>query len=154
METERVEMQWQAVMGAAVALKKKGIDTSDAVKTLRDAKVLLNHCIYDEHAHGEELFEAELEIEGIQRDLASILEKEGMEGDVSFEAVPPGGKTRAQTSPPPSKMPKNKTWVRIRVTEGMNVNDFSKIEGVEVLEQDSGTVTLIGDKASIQKALN
>ncbi|HDH28333.1 MAG TPA: DUF2096 domain-containing protein, partial [Euryarchaeota archaeon] len=84
MDTERTERLWQAVMNVAVAMKKEGIETGDAPTRLRDAKVLLNHCIYDEHAHGEELLAAELAVEAVQGQVISLLREIGREGDFSF----------------------------------------------------------------------
>jgi hypothetical protein len=154
METKQVERLWQATMNVVVAMKKEGLDTGDAAESLRNSKVLINHCKYDEHAHGEELFEAELEIEGIQGQLISILEEAGRADDFSFDLPTWIEKNRVEHSnAPPVKVAKNKTWVRIKVSEEMDVEKISNVEGVKVVEKDGEFLTLSGDNDSIQKAI-
>jgi hypothetical protein len=154
MDTERVEGLWQTVMKVAVSMKKEGMDTGDAVTKLRDAKVLLNHCIYDEHAHGDELAEAEMEIEEIERYLISILAKAGREKDFSFE-IPSGTREKkpGQSATIPSKLPKKMSWARVRIPRDIDINEIANIEGVEIIERGEETVTLAGDKGSLKKAL-
>jgi hypothetical protein len=155
MDTERVEGLWQTVTKVAVAMKKEGLDTGDAVTKLRDSKVLLNHCIYDEHAHGDELAEAEMEIEEIERYLISILVKAGREEDFSFEIPPGTGETKAMKSAAiPSKLPNKKSWARVRIPKEMDIGEITNIEGVEIIEKDDETVTLAGDRGSLKKALS
>ncbi len=152
METESVDRLWQAVMRVAAAMKKDGLDTGDAVKRLRDARVLVNHCKNDEHAHGDELFEAELEIQEIQTYLIGLLEEAGRKSDYSFETRPLEHDKAVLSGGTPSSVPKDKKWARIRLPEGFNPNSISEIEGVDVLEKDKGTITIAGDDTSLQKA--
>jgi hypothetical protein len=155
METDRVERLWQAVMNVAVAMKKDGIDTGDVIKKLREAKVLLNHCIYDEHAHGEELFETEMEIEMIQSSLISILEKIGKGEKFSFELPPLAEKKTVKGGPSiPSGLPRNKRWVKIRISGGLDPEKISKMEGISIIQQDEDSVTIAGDKDALQKAID
>jgi hypothetical protein len=153
METKSAERLWKSVMEVAVAMKKEGIDIGDAVQRLRDAKVLLNHCIYDEHTHLDELFEAELEIGEIQTNLQSILEGLGRVDDFSFDTSAKPEKSKSADLAPISKLPKNKTWARIRVPGGVDMDAVSKNSGVEIIGREGEMVTLAGDKTSIQKAL-
>ncbi len=153
MEVERIERQWAALMKAAVAMKKAGIDTGEAVKKLRDSKVLINHCKFDEHAHGEELFEAEKAVEEVQRHILSLLEQADREGDFNLEPESVSKKQGGETAAPPGNVPRGKSWVRIRIGSGIDLNSLSMVEGVEIIERDKDTITLAGDKASIQKAL-
>ncbi len=152
MDTERTERLWQAVMKAAVAMKKDGIDTRDAPARLRDARVLLNHCIYDEHAHGEELLAAELAVEAVQGQLISLLRELGREGDFSFEVSEKiNDRSEAESTRP--KISLNRPWARIRVSEGTSLKALEDMDGVEIIERDSGYVTITGGKSEIQKAL-
>ena len=153
MDTERTERQWQAVMKAAVAMKKEGIDTGDAAARLRDAKVLLNHCIYDEHAHGEEMLAAELAVEAVQGQLITLLKNLGRENDFSFELQ---DKTTAQQKtqmPRPKNLSLNQPWARIRVPETLSLDVIEKIEGISIVEREGDTITIAGEKAEVQKAL-
>lgn len=154
MDTKRVERLWQAVLNVGIAMKQDGIDTGDAVKRLRDAKVLLNHCIYDEHAHGDELMKAEWAVEEVQLYLISILEKTGKEQDFSFEPPSEVEKEPANKSlAPPKNIPKNKSWLRIHIPKEETIENISGIEGVEIIERNSDSVTIAGDKDSLQKVL-
>jgi hypothetical protein len=155
MDTERTERQWQAVMKAAVSMKKSGIDTKDAPARLRDAKVLLNHCIYDEHAHGEELLAAEMAVEAVQGQLISLLRELGREADFSFDPSEPGKiNNRADSeSMRPKKISLNRPWARIRVPEGTSLRVIEDMDGVKIVEREGGYVTIAGGKAEIQKAL-
>ncbi len=152
METEGIERLWQAVMKAAVTMKKEGVDTGDAPARLRDAKVLLNHCIYDEHAHGEELLAAELAVEAVQGHLISILRELGQEGDFSFD-LPEKKINRAESVSTRPKISLNRPWARIRVSEGTSLKAIEAMDGVEIVEREAGYVTIAGGKAEIQKAL-
>ncbi len=155
MEVERTEMLWQSTMNVASALKKDGVDIGDVISRLRDAKVLLNHAKFDEHAHPEELMEAEMEIEEIQRELMQIIDKVGKGKSYSFKSEPMKKKDYKKIfQKPPSHVPKGDSWVRIRLPESLKGKDLSEMEGVSILEMDDKTITLTGDKAAIKKALN
>jgi hypothetical protein len=153
MDTERTERLWQAVMKAAVAMKKESIDTGDTASQLRDAKVLLNHCIYDEHAHGEELLAAELAVEAVQGQLISILRELGREGEFSFDLPEKINNRAASASTRPKKISLNQPWARIRVPKGANLKVVEDMAGVEIVERRAGVITIAGEKAEIQKAL-
>lgn len=140
-------------MNVAVAMKKEGIDTGDAPARLRDAKVLLNHCIYDEHAHGEELLAAELAVEAVQGQLISILREVGREDDFSF-VLPEKIESRADSeSARPKKITLNQPWARIRVSDSTSLKIIEEMNGVEIVEREAGYVTIVGEKSEIQKAL-
>ncbi len=153
MNTEGTERLWQAVMNVTAAMKKEGIETGDVAARLRDAKVLLNHCIYDEHAHGEELLAAELAVEAVQGQVISILRELGREGDFSFDLPEkiPGRSDSA--SGRPKKISLNQPWARIKVPEGTSLRVIEAIEGVEIVEREAGYITITGGKAEVQKAL-
>ncbi len=154
METERIEKLWQAAMNVASAMLRDGLDTGDAVKNLRDSKVLLNHCKYDEHAHGEELFEVEMEIEAIKGGLMSRLRDAGKAGNYSFDVLPGKSESASETvSKPPKGVPKGKTWARIVLPESMDADELESVEGIDIVERDSKSVTLAGEESSIKKAL-
>jgi hypothetical protein len=154
MDTKRVERLWQAVLNVAVAMKQDGIDTGDAAKRLRDAKVLLNHCIYDEHAHGDELMKAEWAVEEVQGYLISILEKTGREKDFSFELPNSVEKKQINKSlGTPKNIPKTKSWLRISIPNEETIENIAGIEGVEIIERNPDSVTIAGDKDSLQKVL-
>jgi hypothetical protein len=154
METERVEQLWQTAMKVAVAMKKEGLDTGDVVSKLRDAKVLINHCIYDEHAHGDELAKAEWETEEVQRLLISKLKEAGREDDFLFTASEKIGKKTSSFSAPPTKLSRSQSWARISLPEKMDVSEIEKIEGIEVIEKNQGSVTLSGEKAALKEAFD
>ncbi|GBE57028.1 hypothetical protein BMS3Bbin16_01243 [archaeon BMS3Bbin16] len=154
MDTERTERLWQAVMNVAVAMKKEGIETGDVAARLRDAKVLLNHCIYDEHAHGEELLAAELAVEAVQGQVISLLREIGREGDFSFDLPEKmAGRSEDSASGRPKKISPNRPWARIRVPADMSLEAIENIEGVEIVEREGETITIAGGKTEIQQAL-
>jgi hypothetical protein len=144
---------WQAVMKAAVAMNKEGIDTGDTASRLRDAKVLLNHCIYDEHAHGEELLAAEQAVEAVQGQLISILRELGREGEFSFDLPEKINNRASSTSTRPKNISLNRPWARIRVPEGASLKAIEDMDGVEIVEREGGIITIAGSKTEIQKAL-
>lgn len=153
METDRVQRQWQTVMEVAVAMKKEGIDTGDAVRRLRDAKVLLNHCIYDEHAHGEELFEAEKEIAEIQGILQSILDRAGKRDRFSFDSRPKKDKKTVGGGPLPSGLQRGAQWLRINLAEGVDPDRIAGMEGVNVVERDDKSIVITGDRDALSRAV-
>jgi len=151
MEAERVERLWQAVMNVAAEMRREGLDTGNAIPRLRDAKVLLNHCIHDEHAHGDELLRAEMAVEDAQAELVSILNRIGRLEDFSFE--PPRRKRSSAPRPPPPRLLSGRKWARIRIKEGMDLERIASLEGVEFLESGKGYVTLVGDEEAVRRAL-
>lgn len=154
MDTENTESVWEVAMNVTSVMKKEGLDTGDAVRRLRDAKVLLNHCKYDEHAHGEELFEVEIEIDAIHRDLMSVLEETGKKEDYSFKPPSHTKAVAASVAGPPSGLPKDKSWARIRLPDNVSLEDISQIEGLEVIAEADENITIVGEKPSIKKALD
>lgn len=154
MDTNKVDNQWQMLMGMAASMKREGIDTEDLVPKLREARTLINHVVYDEHAHGEELLEAELAVDEAQRLIISILKKAGREEDFhlkEFKATP--GKRGQLSSPPPKGLEKNEKWLRIRLIGSLETKPFENLEGIRVISVDDEHITLAGSGEALQRAV-
>lgn len=154
MDTTRVEDQWQMLMEMASALKKEGIDTGDLVLKLREAKVLLNHVVYDEHAHGDELLEAELAVDEVQQLIVSILKRSGREDDFPFKEARSQKKDRTSISvPPPRGLKRGERWIRLRLSGTIEESVLLGIEGTRVLEKDEGHITIAGTPDTLNAAV-
>lgn len=152
METKHLEDSWQASMDVVSAMKRERIDTGEAVKKLRDAKVLINLCRFDEHAHVDELLEAEKAVEDAQGYLISLIKDLGLEEKFTFK-TPEKKEPESQGVIKPPRTNKGETWVRIKVKEGTDIEELIKSEQVNVVDKSGATFTLVGEKASLRKIL-
>ena len=151
-EIDSVEESWVKAMQKAVFLSKKGIDTRKLVEKLRNARVMINQCKYDEHAHIEELEYAKLLVEeakaSIEAEFRNIkLTKEDDEKIRKIEEMlklSTGEKTKAA--------PKTKNWIRVHasfVPESI-VEELRKEE--ISIEEDGDFLIISGSEEGIKKA--
>jgi hypothetical protein len=53
----------------------------------------------------------------------------------------------------PKNIPKTKSWLRISIPNEETIENIAGIEGVEIIERNPDSVTIAGDKDSLQKVL-
>lgn len=157
------EQNWVVIQKMAGEVKKAGLPMGNLVRLLRDAKAVLNECRLDEHSRGELLPRASMLVEEAQREIFSIagplgpdFEKKWME---ILKRVLKGEKIGEFTVTGSSKFypnrPKNKDWVRVRVPASARekLGEIENSSGVEIRPDGDEHILIMGDKASIQRAL-
>lgn len=150
-EVRVLEEDWRMLMSRAVMLKKLGRDTASITEKLRNAKVALNLCIFDEHAHVEE-FEA-----------ASLLVGEAAgEINAAAESLPEEEKSRLLAQKGPSSgfrksefkdIPKTKDWIRVQSSEVKKESmvEIEKIGGITI-EKQGDALLIKGEREALAKA--
>ena len=79
--------------------------------------------------------------------------RRGREDDFNFDLPEKIKRLADSASTRPKKISLNRPWARIRVPEGTSLEAIEKMDGVEIVEREGGTITIAGGKAEIQKAL-
>jgi|GEM_PF-4036683 len=150
-EIRALEDKWRRIMGRAVALTKSGENTARITEKLRNARVMLNQCIYDEHAHIDE-----------QQATRAMIEEAAREVEAAVEALPEEEKDRilAQQNVISEfkrqefkDIPKAKHWIRVLASEVKkeSMSEIEKIGGITV-ESQGNALIIKGEKEALSKA--
>lgn len=161
---ESIEQSWIVTQRMAGEVKKAGFAVDGAVNLLRSAKAILNECRLDIHARDELLSKASAFIDDAQREIFSaatplgtdFTEKWTAELKRALMGEKIGEFTVEGSSKFHSNMPRNKEWVRIAIPESIK-KKLESIEdgaGVEIRPDGDSHVIIMGEKASIRKALD
>lgn len=153
-EINSIEESWIKAMQKAVFLSKKGVDTTKLVEKLRNARVMINQCKYDEHAHIEELEYAKLLVEeakaSIEEEFKNIkLSKEDDEKIKKIEEV-----LKLTKSEKGKTAPKTKNWIRVHasfIPESI-VEELRKENEEISIEEDGDFLIISGSEEIIKKA--
>jgi len=146
-----LEDEWKRLMSRAVMLKKSGKNTIDITEKLRNAKVALNLCIHDEHAHVEEYEAASAMIEEAGREISAAIEgltEEERNKLLSIQDVLPEFKKSEFKD-----IPKARHWIRVQASEVKkeSMNDIERIGGVTI-EIQGDALLIRGEREALAKA--
>jgi hypothetical protein len=162
MNSETLQQMWIATMRMAAQLRREGFKIDKAFDLLRNARIILNEHAVDKEVGKVFLPRAAQLIESAQRELFLAAEPlgneftEGWEGQ--FKEIMQGKKVgefaALRSSTFYASLPRSRNWVRIS-TSGLPKKKLKEIQRqVEVRPHGEGHVLLIGDKASLRKALD
>jgi|Deesub1362A_J573_1020465.scaffolds.fasta_scaffold00057_23 hypothetical protein len=161
MNLETLQQVWLVTMNMATEVRRKGIEVGNAFDYLRTAKVILNERTFGETEDRGFLFRASELIDNAQRDIFIAAEALGKEFTVDWEnkirEVLNGKKVgefpATRSSKFYSQLPRSKNWVRVPDKKEVK-EKVEELKDIEVRPHGEGYLLLIGDKASLRKALD
>lgn len=150
-EVRVLEDDWRTLMGRAVALKKLGRDTAKITEKLRNAKVALNLCIYDEHAHLEEFEAASLLVGEAAREINAAAES--LPEEEKNKLLAQKGLSSEFRKPEFKDIPKTKNWIRVQASEVKkeSMSEVEKVGGITI-EMQGDAFLIKGEKEALAKA--
>lgn len=161
---EHVEQSWVVTERMAKEAKKAGLAIDKAVDLLRSAKAILNECHLNVLTRNELLPKANALIGDAQIEIFSAAEPLGSDFTEKWteelKRALHGEKIGVFMVEGSSKfypnMPRNKEWVRVAIPKSVKdkIKDIGEQAGVEIRPDGDSHVIIIGEKASIRKALD
>lgn len=151
-EIASVEETWIKAMQKAVFLRKKGIETKELIEKLRNARVMINQCKYDEHAHIEELEYAKLLVEEAKARIEEEFSNIQLTRDDSEKMKRIEETLKMQSTEKSKALPKTKNWIRVHasfIPESM-VKELSFNEEISIKE-DGDFLIISGSDEAIKK---